>query len=101
MSLDQPIDYNGFMKHMHNSPMGPLEFREGKPMLLKLNRPECPWLNKRNVGSRFFADLGLQQGNCCFWPVWARSRRNPGVEAVVRRPRMAMAGLYSGPAIFH
>ena len=35
------------------------------------------------------------------WQLRARSRRNPDVEAVVHHLRMAMAGLYSEPAIFH
>jgi hypothetical protein len=32
--------------------------------------------------------------------VWARSRRNPALEAVIRRLKTAMAGLESEPAIF-
>lgn len=33
-------------------------------------------------------------------PVWARSRHDPDVEAVIHDLKLPMAGLYSEPAIF-
>jgi hypothetical protein len=36
----------------------------------------------------------------CHRRYWARSRRNPALEAVIRRLKIAMAGLKSKPAIF-